>query len=124
VIFTQFTRIRKTANTIEVLLLRGGPWKESALCNVAPGQPASGGPAKFRPTAGRGRPGIGGEGALGPRGPIPVLGCGGERVGASGQAWWPPRPVHRRWGSMQGGLGRLASFGGCKGRWGNAWFSA
>jgi hypothetical protein len=25
VIFTQFTRIRKTANTIEVLLLRGGP---------------------------------------------------------------------------------------------------
>jgi hypothetical protein len=44
---------------------------------VVPGRPASGGPAKFRPTVGRGRPGTGGGGALGPRGPI--LGVGWDR---------------------------------------------
>jgi hypothetical protein len=48
---------------------------------VAPGRPASGGSAKFRPTAGWGRPGTGGGGALGPRGPIPVLGWGREETG-------------------------------------------
>jgi hypothetical protein len=48
---------------------------------VAPGRPASSGPAKFRPTAGRGRPGTGVGGALGPRGPIPVLGWGREEAG-------------------------------------------
>jgi hypothetical protein len=44
-------------------------------------RPGSGGPAKFRPTADRGRPGTGGGGSLGPRGPIPGLSCGGERAG-------------------------------------------
>jgi hypothetical protein len=48
--------------------LQCGPWR-----------PGSGGPAKFWPTAGRGRPGMGGGGSLGPRGPIPGLSCGGER---------------------------------------------
>jgi hypothetical protein len=48
------------------LALQCGPW--------AAGQRRSG------QTAGPGRPGTGGGGALGPRGPIPVLGCSGERA--------------------------------------------
>jgi hypothetical protein len=47
---------------------------------VVYGRPASGGPAKFRPTVGRGRPGTGGGGALGPRGPILGVGWGREEA--------------------------------------------
>jgi hypothetical protein len=50
--------------------LQCGPWR-----------PGSGGPAKFRPTAGRGRPGTGGGGSLGPKGPIPGVGWGREKAG-------------------------------------------
>jgi hypothetical protein len=46
------------------------------------------------------------------------------RGGAGGQAWWLPRSVCRRDRLDAEGMGRLRSFGGCKGRWGNAWFSA
>jgi hypothetical protein len=67
--------------TIGVNLLQGGPRKEIFFCNVAPGWPASGGPAKFRLTAGLGRPGTGGGGALGLRGPVPGLRWGREKAG-------------------------------------------
>jgi hypothetical protein len=88
---TQFTRISKPANTIEVILLRGGPWKDPALCNVAPGHGRRCGEAKFRRATGRGRPGTSGRGTLGPRGPIPGLGCGGGGVGEVGRR--RPGPV-------------------------------
>jgi hypothetical protein len=43
--------------------------------------PVDGGPAKFRRTGGRDRPGAGGERPSGPWGSIPVLGWGRERAG-------------------------------------------
>jgi hypothetical protein len=58
----------------------GRPSEISFLLQCSPWRPGSGGPAKFRPTAGRGRPGTGGGGSLGPWGPIPVLARGGEEV--------------------------------------------
>jgi hypothetical protein len=92
--------------TIGVTLLQGGPRKEVWLCNVAPGVPGSGGPAKFRPTAGRGRPGTGGGGALGPRGPIPVLVWGRED---SSEGW------NRRPGTVAIAAGILAAWARCRG---------
>jgi hypothetical protein len=98
--------------------LQGGPWKEVWLRNVTPRRPGGGGPAKFRPTAGRGRPG---EGPWVPRGRFQGLigpGKGSARGGAGGQAWWPPRPVCRRGRLDAEGVGRLASFGrGREGWW-------
>jgi hypothetical protein len=61
--------------------LQGGPRKEIFFCNVAPGRPGSGSPTKFRPTAGRGQPGTGGGGALGPKGPIRGVVWAGEGAG-------------------------------------------
>jgi hypothetical protein len=92
--------------TIGVTLLQGGPRKEVWLCNVAPGAPASGGSAKFRPTAGRGRPGTGGGGALGPRGPIPVLGWGREESGEGRR---------RRPGTVAAAAGIPAAWARCRG---------
>jgi hypothetical protein len=42
-------------------------------------------PAKFRRTAGRGRPGTCGDRPSGPRGPVPGLGCGGGGAGEVGR---------------------------------------
>jgi hypothetical protein len=73
------------------LLSRGGPWKDPTLCNVAPGHGRRRGEAKFWRAAVRGWPGAGGGGTLGPRGPIPGLGCGGGGVGEVGRR--RPGPV-------------------------------
>jgi hypothetical protein len=71
------------AGTLERnLSLQCGPWR-----------PGSGGPAKFRPTAGQARAG---EGPWVPRGRFRGLigpGKGSARDGAGGQAPWPPRPA-------------------------------
>jgi hypothetical protein len=67
--------------TIGVHLLRQGPCKEMFLCNVAPGPPGSGGPAKFwRAAAGLGQ-GRAWGGARGHWGAIWGLGRGRERAG-------------------------------------------
>jgi hypothetical protein len=85
--------------------LQGGPRKEISFCNVAPGRPASGGPAKFRPTAGRARAGEG-PWVLGDRFPCSVAaGNGPARGGAGGQARWPPRLEFRWHGLNAGGMG-------------------
>jgi hypothetical protein len=106
-----YTIYKKQPNhfTIGVNLLQGGPRKEIFFCNVAPGRSTSGGPAKFRPTAGRGRPGTGGGESKGCCGPILGVGWGqgGVRRGAAPAA----RPGGRRGlcagevGSMQGAWG-------------------
>jgi hypothetical protein len=80
----QFTRISKPANTIKVIFLRGGPWKDSGTCNVVPGrQPAAVRPNSGEPPAGTGRARAG-EGPWVPRGRFPCsLGPGrGRRGGA------------------------------------------
>jgi hypothetical protein len=60
VIFYAIYKNQPKGFTISVDLLQQGPYKESEFRNVVPGRPGSGGSAKFRPTAGRGRPGAGG----------------------------------------------------------------
>jgi hypothetical protein len=60
------------------------PPEISQTSQCGPRAPAGGGPAKFRRTSGRDRPGAGGEWPSGPWGSIPVLGLGrgttGERA--------------------------------------------
>jgi hypothetical protein len=51
VIFYAIYKNQEITFTIGVHLLQQGPWKEMFLCNVAPGRPGSGGPAKFRRAA-------------------------------------------------------------------------
>jgi hypothetical protein len=107
--------------------LQQGPWKEISLRNVVPGgRAAAVRPNSGQPPAGAGRARAG-EGPWVPRGRFRGLDGVGRRPargGAGGQARWPPQPiVPARWGSA-GRMGMPASFGGCKGRWGNAWFSA
>jgi hypothetical protein len=48
VIFHAIYKNQEITFTIGVHHLQQGPWKEMFLCNVAPGRPGSGGPAKFR----------------------------------------------------------------------------
>jgi hypothetical protein len=64
---------------------------------------------------------------LGPRGPIPVLGCGGERAGEGRRR----RPgtvaaaagIPAAWARCRGrAVGRLGSYCRCEGRWGAARF--
>jgi hypothetical protein len=51
VIFYAIYKNQQTHFTILVALLQGGPRKDLGFCNVAPGRPGSGGPAKFRRAA-------------------------------------------------------------------------
>jgi hypothetical protein len=65
VIFYAIYKNQQLTFTISVALLQGGPRKDLGFCNVAPGRPGSGGPAKFRRAAaglGRGRAGKGSRG--------------------------------------------------------------
>jgi hypothetical protein len=116
----QFTRIRKPANTIEVILLRGSPWKDSGTCNVVPGRrPAAVRPNSGQPPAGAGRARAGeGPWVLGDRfqgsiaeGEGPAGSCGG----AGGCR--PRYPLFRR----SCGLGKERDSSGsycrCEGRW-------
>jgi hypothetical protein len=105
--------------------LQQGPWKEISLCNVVPGGRA----AAVRPNSGQPPTGAGraraGEGpwVLGDRFPGSVAAEKGlARGGAGGQARWPRLPEFLRCGLDVVGVGRLRSFGGCKGRWGAALF--
>jgi hypothetical protein len=105
---TQFTRISKNTNTISVAVLQSSPREELPLCNVAPGRrPAAVRPNSSQPPAGAGRARAGeGPLVLGDR--FLCLDGAGRRPtrgGAGGQARWPPRPVYRWWGSMQGAWG-------------------
>jgi hypothetical protein len=102
-IFCAIYKNQQNCNTVDVTVFCCGPGsfcrfttmpllctklpKKSQTLQCRPRAPAGGGPAKFRRTAGRGRPGAGGDWPLGPRGPIPGLGCGGEG---------PARRVRRR----------------------------
>jgi hypothetical protein len=92
---------------------------------VAPGWPASGGPAKFWPTAGRGRPGTGGGGSLGTDSRARSEWGGGRRGAAPaarpGGRCDLPAPARAAQERLANGA---ASFGGCKGRWGRACFGA
>jgi hypothetical protein len=51
VMFYAIYKNQQTHFTILVALLHGGPRKDLGFCNVAPGRPGSGGPAKFRRAA-------------------------------------------------------------------------
>jgi hypothetical protein len=103
----------------------GRPSERNFVLQCGPGRPGSGGPAKFRPTAGWGRPGTGGGGSLGPRGPIPGLSCGGERAGEGRRR----RPgtvtaaagIPAAWARCRG-VGWLGIYCRCEGRWGAARF--
>jgi hypothetical protein len=70
----------------------------------------AGRPNSGEPLAGAGRARAGVD--LGPRGPIPRLGCGGGGTGeggAGGPARWPSRLEYRRGGLDAGVMGRLGS---------------
>jgi hypothetical protein len=105
--------------------LQQGPWKEISLRNVVPGgRAAAVRPNSGQPPAGAGRARAGeGPWVLGDRFPGSVAaGRGLARGSADGQAQWPRLPKFLRRGLDAGGVGRLRSFGGCKGRWGAARF--
>jgi hypothetical protein len=96
--------------------LQCGPWDT-----------ASGGPAAI-PAGDRWIPtGEGGEVFYGPLGVNLVGRTGADRLQRAGtpaaRGWCPPRLDYRQGGGSAGNKGMPASFGGCKGRWGNAWFS-
>jgi hypothetical protein len=88
------------------------------------GRPAAVRPNSGQPPAGAGRARAGEDPwVLGDRFPGSVAaGKGLARGGAGGQARWPRLPEFLRRGLDAGGVGRLRSFGGCKGRWGAARF--
>jgi hypothetical protein len=81
VIFYTIYKNQQTHFTILVALLQGGPRKDLCFCNVAPGGPGSGGPAKFRRAAAELGQGRAWGGARGHWGAIWGLGRGRERAG-------------------------------------------
>jgi hypothetical protein len=98
--------------------LRFRPCKELGACNAVPRAPAGGGPAKFRRTGGRDRPGAGGGRPGKSHGSISAEAWSGG--GGSGVArWWQPAPAteapaparswteqaNRRIGKLSRGLG-------------------
>jgi hypothetical protein len=95
---TSLFKIRFAAGTLEsfkllhmCLCFAKRPSGRFFTSQSGPWAAVSGGLAKFRRTAGRGRPGAGGGGALGPWGPISVLAWAGEG---------PARQVRRRPGAV------------------------
>jgi hypothetical protein len=67
------------------LTLHKTPPEISQTLQCSPRAPAGGGPAKFRRTGGRDRPGAGGERPSGPWDSIPVLGLGRGTTGGRGR---------------------------------------
>jgi hypothetical protein len=80
-IFYAIYKNQQTHFTILVALFQGGPQKDLGFCNVAPGRPGSGGPAKFRRSAAGLGQGRAWGGARDHWGAIWGLGRGRERAG-------------------------------------------